>query len=450
LKTKNIQLVPYKKRAFQEFANKPASQFTKDELPKEIAKLKIDPPKDFHDNHSIANEWAIHQWAKMIECEETEALEKVFKNVNSNLYFKYLRTIFPLSETGIITPKELEIKYDGNPKILLIDDEAEKGWNEILACLLTDLNNLYSDSLGEDFRNLSGEEIINRSIKKIIDDDIDVVLLDFRLNSQDHEITNPEQITSVKLLKKIKEINPGIQVINFSVTNKIWNLQQLQQEGADGFVFKGSPENNGDKIFINKNIKGFITSLVNSINKLFLKDFYKLIFLVEENLLKCDYEDDSLYQDFIKDLLLQLKLIGESGKGIKPNMPITIDVVFLNIYNFIEKYKNFYLVDKDHKFYLGLEEIDLRRYRYTSNNIIDGGIFFRSSSNDYPSWYQCIVGILVDYFQVLTLEDKELEKVWLIKDWRNSYIHNDKSFFSASELLNITRLMVLITSRMKE
>jgi len=450
LKTKNVHLVPYRKKGFQEFGIQPAYPFTREELSKEIAKLKIDPPKNYADNHSIANEWAIHQWAKMIGCDETQDLEKVFKNVSSNLYFKYLRTVFPILETDKINSKELEIRFEGKPKVLLIDDEAEKGWNEILACLLTDINNLYSDYLVEDFRNLSREQIVERSIKKILDDDIDVVLLDFRLNSNDHEITDPEHVTSVKLLRKIKEVNPGIQVINFSATSKIWNLQQLQLEGADGFVFKGSPEASGDQKFLNKNINSFIYLLNNSINKLFLKEFYKLIFSVEKSLLKCEYEDDSDYQGFINDLLLQVKLIGESGKVIHPKIPITIDVVFLNIYNFLEKFKNFYLFEENYKFSLGANEVELRRFRNNGNAIEDDGMFIRDSSNDNPSWYQCIVGILVDYFQVIPLEDKELINVRLVKDWRNNYIHKNKSAFSSNELLVITRLMVLITSKMKE
>lgn len=50
----------------------------------------------------------------------------------------------------------------------------------------------------------------------------------------------------------IKKINPGIQVIIFSATNKVWNLQALQEAGADGFIIKESPENSIDPNFTKK------------------------------------------------------------------------------------------------------------------------------------------------------------------------------------------------------
>lgn len=255
LKTKNVHLVPYKKKGFQEFGNNPAPSFTKDELPREIAKLKIDPPKNYADNHSIGNEWAIHQWAKMIGCGETDELEKVFKNVNSNLYFKYLRTVFPISETDKITPNELKIRFEGKPKVLLIDDEAEKGWDEILAFLLWDKNRIYLETIGYDFKGLDRDQIKDKSLTKIKNENFDVVVLDFRLSNQDFGEGDPNSVTSVILLEAIKEYNPGIQVLIFSATNKIWNLQSLQGAGCDGFIYKDANDS------ISKSCKALIHGL---------------------------------------------------------------------------------------------------------------------------------------------------------------------------------------------
>lgn len=261
LKTKNIHLIPYKKKAFQEFGNKPAPSFTKNELSKEIVKLKIDPPKNYADNHSIANEWAIHQWAKLIGCDDTEELEKVFKNVNSNLYFKYLRTAFPISGNDKISPKELEIKYEGNPKVLLIDDEAEKGWDEIFAFLLWDTNKIYLETIGYDFKGLDRNQIKDKSIAKIKNENFEVVVLDFRLSQQDFGESNTNSITSVKLLESIKEYNPGIQVLVFSATNKIWNLQSLQGAGCDYFIYKDSNDS------INKSCMSLIHGMEESLKR---------------------------------------------------------------------------------------------------------------------------------------------------------------------------------------
>jgi hypothetical protein len=205
LKTKNIQLVSYSKKAFSIAANTYFDSFKPAELSKEIKKLKLDPPLNYADSHSIANEWAIHQWAKTIGCNETQELKKVFQNVQCNLYFKYLRTIHPISKQDIISATKLKIECKGKPKVLLIDDEAEKGWYEIFAFLLGDLNNIYTDYLGVDFKSLSSDDIIEKSIDKIFTNDIDVVILDFRLNPSDFENRNSEEITSIKLLREIKK-----------------------------------------------------------------------------------------------------------------------------------------------------------------------------------------------------------------------------------------------------
>lgn len=243
LKTKNIELVAFSKKAFEDAANRDFTDFKKGELSQEISKLKLDPPLNYADSHSITNEWAIHQWAKTIGCDETDELEKVFQNIETNLYFKYLRTINPISEVDKIPHENLKINFKGKPKVLLIDDEAEKGWCEIFAYILDDLNSIYIDYLGDNFKNQSQEEIIDKSIKKIKEDDIDLVILDFRLNPDDFIGSSPKDISSIRLLKKIKELNRGIQVIIFSATNKIWNLQALQEVGADGFIFKDGSEN---------------------------------------------------------------------------------------------------------------------------------------------------------------------------------------------------------------
>ena len=278
LKTKNIELVSYSKKAFFEAVKGDFEALKTEELPKEITKLKLDPPLNYADSHSITNEWAIHQWAKTIGCDETDELEKVFQNVESNLYFKYLRTINPISEVDKIPPENLNINFEGKPKVLLIDDEAEKGWYEIFAYLLGDLSKIHIDFLGDDFKNQSQDEIIDESIKKIKEDDIDVVILDFQLNPNDFIGSNPMDISSIQLLKKIKRLNPGIQVIIFSATNKVWNLQALQDAGADGFIFKDGSEN------IHQTINSLIANLKTTLVKAsWLKPIYKSFDKIKTN-----------------------------------------------------------------------------------------------------------------------------------------------------------------------
>lgn len=450
LKTKNVQLVDISKQGFEKPVNKSYTEFKQDELPKEISKLKLDPPLNYADSHSIANEWAIHQWTKTVGCDETDKLAKVFQNIEANLYFKYLKTINPISEPDKIPSDELKIDHSGNPKVLFVDDEIEKGWLDVFIHLFENINDIYLDYIGQEFKNQSQNEIIDKSIQKIKEDDIDVVILDFRLSPNDFSCSKIEDISSIHLLKKIKELNPGIQVIIFSATNKVWNLQALKDAGANGFVTKGSPENSSDSNYTEHSITDFVDLISGAFSRIFLKDFYKSLFQVKNNLDTCNYEDGTDFESFLKNLLFQLEIIDHAGKEVKSRKSISLDVVFLNCYNFLDLVKSQYITEKDYRFYIGIEETPLHRYDHDRGAFSDLGEFIKESHYDKPSWFQSMAGLLIDYFQVVTLNADSIQTLWQIKNWRNKYIHEGKSHFSQSELLSIVHLMVKLTSSMKE
>jgi CheY-like chemotaxis protein len=278
LKTKNVILINYSKKAFYDVENLKVIPLKQYNLTNEICKLNIQPPRNYIDNHSIANEWAIYRWAKIISCDKSEELIEVYKNVEANLYFKYIRTINPILKVEKISTEELKINHKGNAKVLLIDDEAEKGWDKIFAYLLCDISKINVDYLRYDFKNYTSEEIIEYSINQIIKDEIDVVILDFRLNLTDFDKKNLKEITSIQLLKKIKDINPGIQVISFSATNKLWNLQALQDAGVDEFIFKDGGEN------CRESIQSLLHILEICLNKaIWLKQIHENFMKIKEN-----------------------------------------------------------------------------------------------------------------------------------------------------------------------
>jgi hypothetical protein len=89
LKTKNVELVNYSKIAFQIAVRRKFSPLNLKDLPAEIKKLALEPPKNYSDNHSIANEWGIYQMARNanININEVEGFDT--KKLSS-LYFKWL------------------------------------------------------------------------------------------------------------------------------------------------------------------------------------------------------------------------------------------------------------------------------------------------------------------------------------------------------------------------
>jgi len=452
LTTKNVRLLDFKKKSFEKAGNDQFEVFNRSELSGEIEKLKLDPPKNYEDNHSIANEWAIYRWANSIGADKNDELEKVFNNIQSKLYFKYLKTINPISKLNVIAKEHLKIKKKGEPKFLLIDDEVNKGWYEIFAYLLGYLNGIYTDYIGDDFKNLRRDEIVQQSIQKIDDDDIDIVILDYRLHPDDFYTESFHEITGLRILKAIKEYNPGIQVIVFSATTKVWNLQAIQEAGADGFVLKESPENSRDKNFTKEVINSFISNIKNSQARVFLKEFFNLCKVINEQLINTSTVDDTVFDDFIKDLRYHLKMIESSGKKIDIYEPMTLDVVFLNCYNFLEKFRNHYLKEINYKIVLGEEEEEMNRYSYSykRNQINNEGKFIRINKNDNPSWFNVLTSLFIDYFHIANIEDDDILKLYRIKDKRNYYIHGNKKNFDQNEVLMILNICKKITSNLKE
>lgn len=458
LKTKNIQLVSYSKKAFGTAVNTYFDSFKPKELSKEIKKLKLNPPLNYSDSHSIANEWAIHQWAKTIGCDETEELRKVFRNIQYNLYFKYLRTIHPIYKQDLISATKLKVDYEGKPKVLLIDDEAEKGWYEIFAFLLGDQNNIYTDYLGVDFKSLSSDEIIEKSIDKIFTDDIDVVILDFRLNLSDFENKNSGEITSIKLLKEIKRRNPGIQVIAFSATNKIWNVKNLESENVNGFISKGDPHNN-DRLFINGSVTDFIQNIQECFRSAFLKGFYKNQIEISTDLMprRKPKNERSLPKDFIDEALKWLNLSNDIlSQGYINEAKIVSSFIFK--FSILENISN-RVIDVDNPILVGKNDKGINKYefqfRLTEKRLMhfiednDNKGYYRKTSKVYESnrnipWVIKILNI-IDF---ITGENLNEERLTILVKKRNDFIHansttGDKVNISIADLKFLNYIITL-------
>ena len=237
-----------------------------------IKTINVEKPET--SNHTISNEWAIYRWAHAIGANDSD-IEKIENKVENNIYFKYLQAIYPITEIQEIREEQLKVENLQDSKILYIDDEADKGWYEVMCTIIADINKVKDfDYLGNELKNKTQNEIIDLSIKKIKEYEAEILILDFRLHKNDFDCSIKE-VTGYKLLQAIKEINPGIQVIIFSATNKVWNLQALQNAGADGFIIKKSPENSVDSNFTQEVIISFIQELDKANKRIFLIKFYE-------------------------------------------------------------------------------------------------------------------------------------------------------------------------------
>ena len=274
LKCPNVYYVDYNINSIQVFLSRISfKNFKSKDMLENLKNINIKPPTSYKSHHTISNEWAIYRWAHAIGASDND-IEKIENKVENNFYFKYLQAIYPITEIPKIGEDQLRIDNLKDAKILYIDDEADKGWYEVMFTIIAGVNKVKDfDYLGNELKNKTQNEIIDLSIKKIKEYDAEIIILDFRLHDNDFDC-NIKEVTGYKILQAIKEINPGIQVIMFSATNKVWNLQALQDAGADGFIMKESPENSVDSNFTQEVIISFIQELDKANKRRFLKEFW--------------------------------------------------------------------------------------------------------------------------------------------------------------------------------
>jgi CheY-like chemotaxis protein len=259
--------------------------------------IQINPTSNYNSHHSVDNEFALIQWSKYINC--FDDLPRIFKReYESNLYFKYLRSSQQLK--FIDNASDYSVKNNkfniSETKILIIDDEAKKGWMHFYKSLLSHANINLKD-LEIDFKSNSKADIIENAISEVSSFNPDIVLLDLRLHDSDFvSDVSADEITGIKILKGIKSINKGIQVIVITASNKSWNYKTALKNKATDFIIKDGFSN--VEIIINE-LRGKIETC--SKRALFLKPISdkvsRLEQLVTENPLLCDeaenYENDS-------------------------------------------------------------------------------------------------------------------------------------------------------------
>jgi len=120
--------------------------------------------------------------------------------------------------------------YICNRKILYIDDQATKGWSEILREVL----NLSKDNFQvfnyfpDDINNL-----INMILVRIRDFQPDCILLDLRLRRDDEYHDFGDQYTGDIVAEKIKQKYVSLPVIMFTASNKVENLRKALRSGCE-------------------------------------------------------------------------------------------------------------------------------------------------------------------------------------------------------------------------
>lgn len=201
----------------------------------EIDKINISSPYD--NRHQTTNEWGAMRLASNFGI-----FELIKFTYPKHLYFKYLSRF--IKKNHIPPDKSLHSLFN---KILLIDDNADCGWIELL-------ENIHKCSVD---KRVSSTEVLawqNTTPEKF--DQYDLIYLDLYLEKGKADSTN-----ALSALKFIKGNFPHIPVIIFTASDKAWNLDEVLEKGADAMYVKESPLYYRNVEYSLKNYKDFTATI---------------------------------------------------------------------------------------------------------------------------------------------------------------------------------------------
>ena len=300
-------------------------------------------PNATEGRHSLANQWGADVLSRIVVGDETN--NELIKKARLSLYFRYVRAlslgtkdiedIIQQVETPYAPTSFKNIEATGK-KILLIDDEADKGWDDVLRKMLPNAEFKTIQEQVPDYDSLSEDA------KKIIESGkYDLIFLDLRMNGVAEEDTlRPDEFSGMKILKAIKEQNKGNQVIMFTASNKAWNMKALLDAGADGYYIKESPEYSFPIIYSESNAREFCASIEQCLKNGYLRKVYHKIKRIKQLI-----QESNCYGDRTDEILgsieIAYKLLSKSNQQKEYNA-----YAYLQLFLIIEEYaKNPLLFD---------------------------------------------------------------------------------------------------------
>jgi DNA-binding NarL/FixJ family response regulator len=248
-----------------------------------------------HDRHSITNQWG----AVKLALNAGYKISEINYEFPPTLYFNYL-----LKKYSIKAVPEKDKKNFGTylkkKKVLLIDDNSEKGWKSVLEKIFGDISiDFMSFMMGVARKDNEGKWEVNTDLNKY-----DLIFLD--LYMPEFQGQKPDLKNGENLLKMIKESYPQIPVIVFTASNKSWTREAVLNHGADGMYVKESPEYAGDQTYSKENFIKFEKSVKETLEKYkVLRPYWEAIQLIlkDQTFLSISEKNGSKFKDRIEERL---------------------------------------------------------------------------------------------------------------------------------------------------
>ena len=299
LLTPGIQLSSRFDFAFEKRINK----ISKSQYQIFLNKINFIKPENSDNRHSIANELSLYLWSKGIGLD----LNSLDHEISTNLYYKWVSlTRRELQNTLFDVKIQLQIsekKQEGEINILLIDDEASKGWEKFYRHLFSLLE---SKNFKINFNNVnivkgsSQDEVIEFCLNKIKGaiKTPNVILLDLRLVDSDFANSDSEKLTGIQIAKAIENYNQAIQLVFTTASNKVKSYISASKMGlgVDGYIVK-SPFDD---------VEQSIYEIIDVINKAYVKS--KFLISVQEKIEKIKrhlFSEEDLRKEHLKEFHIE-------------------------------------------------------------------------------------------------------------------------------------------------
>lgn len=365
--------------------------------------------------HSLANQWGASVLDRLLNNGKPSDNE-ILNTAAKSLYFKYV-LVQTLNVADYLSGKEQpryamlnRTKIHANGKrILLIDDEADKGWEYVLKRMIV-TNEGDFDVIKR--KVASFDAFTKEEKKQIKEGNYDLIFLDLRMNGVAEEnIYKPDDFSGMKILKQIKKDSQGTQVIMFTASNKAWNLKALLDAGADGYYIKESPEYKFSNNFSIANYDALRENVQNCLKRSYLRD-------IDTRMKNIRRLFNINITDLKKSILNQLDVSYELLKDGH------FAFAYISLYQTIELINDEYL-DRDDKGVWYIVETNEVAKSWITKNFRHECVEAKTKEKDhvkYPEW-QKMASL---YYQLWKQTDKSFGyQIQTLINERNKFMHND-------------------------
>lgn len=237
-----------------------------------LSVININPPENYESRHSIANEWALTRYFSLLKPSDNQNYVKLNGRLKSltytkTLHYKYTDALFEIQKINTKkhiknNPSDYRISNIENKSIAVIDDEISIGWKEFYSYLF-DLSKA-GYYFYEDFQEMNKEELIHLLKHWCVEKiklGCSIFLLDLRLHPDDFDSSELNRLSGIIIAKYIRSLNPGIQIVIFTASNKIWNYQDCLSNGIIYYAVKSSPEVSSSRKRTEEDFNRFISNV---------------------------------------------------------------------------------------------------------------------------------------------------------------------------------------------